>query len=66
VPADVKVSVAVAFKGGVGLDYFENYSMSAENVMPVPAAVKLVLDGARTVRGPGLIDLGDLPLPPDE
>ena len=50
VPADAKVGVVVAFKGGVGFDYFENYYTSAENLMPVPAAVKLVLSGARTVR----------------
>lgn len=50
VPADAKVNVVVALKGGMGFDYFENYRSSNEKVMPVPAAVKLVLDGARSVR----------------
>jgi len=61
VPADAKVGVVVGFKGGVGFDYFENYTSSPENPMPVPAAVKLVLDGARTVRIRA-VDSADRPL----
>ena len=50
VPADAKVNVVVGFKGGVGFDYFENFHASEEDRLPVPAAVRLVLDGARTIR----------------
>jgi hypothetical protein len=50
VPADAKVSVVVGFKGSLGFDYFENYRSTNETGMPVPAEVRLVLDGARTVR----------------
>jgi hypothetical protein len=50
VPADARVNVVVGFKGGVGFDYFENYHTSEQDQLPVPAAVKLVLNGARTIR----------------
>lgn len=50
VPVDARVSVVVAFKPGAGFDYFENCSTSEESLMAVPATVKLVLSGARTIR----------------
>lgn len=51
VPADADVTLVAAFKSAVGFDYFENYrAYPPPEPSPVPRQVRLVLDGARTVR----------------
>jgi RNA polymerase sigma factor (sigma-70 family) len=47
VPADSEVHQVVALKGGVGLDYFENYRVPyGGEKLPPPREVRLVLDGS--------------------
>jgi Carboxypeptidase regulatory-like domain len=51
VPADAKVHWVAGFRSGVGFDNFENYrAWPPPESMPVPRQVRLVLNGARSVR----------------
>lgn len=51
IPADAKVSQIVAIKPGVGFDYHENYNKwpQTEPLLPLPAEVHLVANGAQKV-----------------
>ncbi len=63
VPADGRVIQVIAAKGGVGLDYFENYRTAPyKDRGELPAEVRLVLDGAQTVKVRAT-DRGGLPVP---
>jgi hypothetical protein len=51
VPADANVHWVAGFRSGVGFDNFENYrAWPPPEPMPVPREVRLVLNGARSVR----------------
>jgi hypothetical protein len=62
-PAEAKMYYIVGMKEGVGFDYFENYkNISNRSLPPLPAEVKLVLDGNRTCQVQ-LTDSAQHPLP---
>ncbi len=62
IPAEAMTQWVFGSKPGVGLDYFETYrSIPATYALP-PAEVRLVLDGARTVRVK-VVDSVDKPVP---
>ncbi len=64
-PANANIRWIVAFKSGMGFDYFENYAAwpPAWDARRLLAAdVKLVLDGARRV-SVGAVDSADKPVP---
>jgi beta-lactamase regulating signal transducer with metallopeptidase domain len=51
VPSDAKIPWVIAYKPGVGCDYFENYrAWRAPDFPPLPAEVSLVADAPETVR----------------
>jgi hypothetical protein len=54
IPADAGVPNVIAFKRGVGLDYYEGYRSARRarhlDLMPLPETITLALAGARTVR----------------
>jgi hypothetical protein len=62
-PADAEVHQVVAAKSGAGLDYYETYrAWPSQEMSELPAELKLVLNGARTVRV-RVTGAADRPLP---